>query len=109
MKANPYSRYSPGTIWRKLSKMVTGMVVAFLISVSMNTWLLTSLLYFRGNKMRKELQQINGIRHRFIATFVRFGSKAAYKGPPIKTLLFSDVKDKGGKVYTDHLWFTITK
>lgn len=59
--------------------------------------------------MRKELEQINGVRNRFIATFVRFGSKSAYKGPPIKTLLFSDVRDKTGKVYTDHLWFTITK
>lgn len=59
--------------------------------------------------MRKELQKINGVRHRFVATFVRYGSKTAYKGPPVKTLLFQDVKDKHGTVYTDHLWFTNTK
>ena len=56
--------------------------------------------------MRTELKNINGVRKRFIATFVRFGTKPAYKGAAIKTLLFENVRDKDGKVYTDHLWFT---
>ena len=59
--------------------------------------------------MRTELQNINGIRKRFIATFIRFGIKSGYKGVAIKTLLFSNVRDKNGKVYTDHIWFTTGK
>lgn len=59
--------------------------------------------------MRTELKNINGARTRFIGTFVRFGTKPAYKGPPIKTLLFENVCDKHGKQYTDHIWFTTGK
>lgn len=59
--------------------------------------------------MRKELQKIAGLRQRFTARFVRFGSKPAYKGAPIVTLLFEDVKDKYGKEYTDHIWFINNK
>jgi len=59
--------------------------------------------------MRAELKNINGVRKRFIATFVRFGIKPGYKGIAIKTLLFENVRDKDGKVYTDHLWFTTGK
>lgn len=59
--------------------------------------------------MRKELGNIAGVRQRFTATFVRFGTKKAFKGAPIITLLFEDVRDKHGKEYTDHLWFTNNK
>lgn len=59
--------------------------------------------------MRKELANIGGVRKRFIATFVRYGSKKSFKGYPIKTLLFENIRDKYGKVYCDHLWFTINK
>lgn len=59
--------------------------------------------------MRTELKKIDGYRKRFVATFVRFGEKRAYKGPPIKTLLFENVRDKYGTVFTDHLWFTTGK
>lgn len=59
--------------------------------------------------MRKELENIAGVRQRFTATFVRFGSKKAYKGPPIVTLLFEDIRDKHNKEYCDHIWFTINK
>lgn len=59
--------------------------------------------------MRERLKEIEGVRQRFTATFVRFGSKKAYKGPPIKTLLFEDVKDKYKNDYCDHIWFTDTK
>lgn len=59
--------------------------------------------------MRKELKNIEGLRSRFTAKFVRYGSKKAFKGMPIKTLLFCDVKDKYGKEYCDHIWFTTNK
>ena len=56
--------------------------------------------------MRKELANIAGVRMRFTATFVRFGKKNNFKGKPITTLLFENIRDKHGKVYTDHLWFS---
>lgn len=59
--------------------------------------------------MRKELGNINGVRRRFIGTFVRYGVKPAYRGPMITTLLFSNIRDVRGKVYSDHIWFTTTK
>jgi len=59
--------------------------------------------------MRKELGNINGTRKRFIGTFVRYGTKSAYRGAPITTLLFSNIRDVHGKVYSDHVWFTTTK
>ncbi len=59
--------------------------------------------------MRKELKNIDGKRIRFVATFERYGLKPAYKGAPIKTLLFLNVRDKHGKQYADHIWFTTNK
>jgi hypothetical protein len=44
-------------------------------------------------------------RHTYTATFTRFGSKHAYRGDDIKTLLLSDVR-LNGQIVTDHLWFT---
>lgn len=59
--------------------------------------------------MREGLKNINGERLRFIAEFERFGSKKAFKGPPIITLLFTNIRDKRGIIFTDHIWFTINK
>lgn len=59
--------------------------------------------------MREELGRRDGRRGEFTATFKRFGSKSAYKGPPIVTLLFVDVKDTAGKIVADHVWFTMCK
>lgn len=59
--------------------------------------------------MREELQARDGKRGKFTATFARFGSKTAYKGPMIKTALFRDIKDESGEIVTDHLWFTVGK
>lgn len=56
--------------------------------------------------MREKLKEIAGVRQRFTAVFVRFGSKKAFKGPPIVTLLFKNIKDKHKKDYCDHIWFT---
>lgn len=58
--------------------------------------------------MREELGNINLRRATFSATFVRYGTKPAYKGAPLKTLLFRDVVLEGKNV-TDHIWFTDTK
>lgn len=55
--------------------------------------------------MRKALQQRDGRRGEFSAAFERFGSKPAYKGPPIVTLLFVDVRDSADNIVADHLWF----
>lgn len=59
--------------------------------------------------MRKELQNIEGVRQRFIATFERYGKKSAYKGPPITTLLFKNIRDVNGAQFSDHVWFTTNK
>jgi len=59
--------------------------------------------------MREQLQKIDGARATFRATFKRFGSKTALKGPPIVTLLFVDVVDLHGRQMCDHIWFTMTK
>lgn len=55
--------------------------------------------------MREKLKEISGVRKRFTATFERFGKKAAFKGPPITTLLFVDIRDKYDKEFCDHIWF----
>lgn len=56
--------------------------------------------------MRTELKAINGERKRFTARIERFGSKRAFRGPDIKTILLVDVKAASdGMPITDHLWF----
>jgi len=59
--------------------------------------------------VRKELKNIEGARQRFVATFVRYGKKAVYKGHQRTTLLFENIRDKNGKAYCDHIWFTTNK
>lgn len=60
--------------------------------------------------MRKELEKIEGLRGRFEAVFVRYGSKKGYKGYPVPTLLLKEVKSVStGEYVTDHLWFTCGK
>lgn len=59
--------------------------------------------------MREALAVIDGVRASFSATFVRYGSKPAYKGPAVKTLLFSNVKGTAGSEVCDHIWFTTNK
>lgn len=62
----------------------------------------------RDTTLRKELQKLNGTeRHRFTATFERFGMKNGWVGME-KTLLLVDVK-LYGKTVCDHLWFSCGK
>lgn len=56
---------------------------------------------------RVDLGKRAGNRFRCRATVERFGTKRAYKGPPIPTILLRDVSDvRLGTALTDHLWFT---
>lgn len=59
--------------------------------------------------MRDELASAEGIRARFKGEVARFGTKRAYKGPPIPTVLLRNIRDVSDKVVTDHLWFTMGK
>ncbi len=59
--------------------------------------------------MRTELEVIKDVRAEFIATFVRYGKKSAYKGPMLTTLLFRNVKYRDGNIVCSHIWFTQTK
>lgn len=60
--------------------------------------------------MREELKEIHGVRAEFRAEIARFGTKSGYKGSrPIPTVLLRNIRDAGGKLVTDHLWFTVGK
>ena len=54
--------------------------------------------------MRQELKKRNGERDTFTATFSRYGSRTNWNGFPEKTYLLRDIKDKDGRILTDHLW-----
>jgi len=57
--------------------------------------------------MRNQLKEIRGTRTTFEGIFVRFGTKPAYKGYPIPTALFKDIRAVGtNNILTEHLWFT---
>lgn len=58
--------------------------------------------------MRKELKAIGKCdRHKFTATFERFGWKNGYMGD-LPTVLLIDIK-MDDKTICDHLWFNLTK
>jgi hypothetical protein len=60
--------------------------------------------------MREALKARNGCRIKCRARIERFGSKRAYKGPDIVTLLLRNVICiKTGELLTDHLWFKAGK
>lgn len=58
--------------------------------------------------MRKALQEREGERATFSATFERFGIKNGYRGPQ-HTILLTDVCDATGTPVCDHLWFNLTQ
>jgi hypothetical protein len=59
---------------------------------------------------RHKLEKVEGERKRFRATFERYGSKPAFRGPAQRTVLLKDVTDVAtGAIATDHLWFNLTK
>jgi hypothetical protein len=59
--------------------------------------------------VREFLKEREGKRGRFSGTVKRLGSKPAYRGAPLPTLLLVDVRDEAGTLVTDHLWFTVRK
>ena len=60
--------------------------------------------------MRNKLKKRNGQRFRVRAQVERFGEKHAFRGPPIRTILFGKVIDvKTNCELTDHLWMTCGK
>jgi hypothetical protein len=59
---------------------------------------------------RTELRKRDGDRFRCRAVVERFGTKPAFRGPPISTILLREVVDADtGARLTDHLWFTAGK
>jgi len=59
---------------------------------------------------RKEPEKCDGTRFRCRAVVERFGTKAAFRGAPVPTILLRDVVDGDtGTRLTDHLWFTAGK
>jgi len=57
--------------------------------------------------MREKLTKVDGQRMRFTATVERFGTKRAFRGPDLQTILLSDVRFADTKeLACDHLWFT---
>lgn len=56
--------------------------------------------------MRVNLAKHAGFRGGFTGTLERFGTKRAYKGPPLVTVLLCDLKFESGEEACDHLWFT---
>jgi hypothetical protein len=59
--------------------------------------------------MRETLKERDGKRGRFTGTVKRFGSKPAYRGPALVTMLLVGVRDESGTEVTDHLWFVVRK
>ena len=56
---------------------------------------------------REKLAAIDGQRMRFTATVERFGTKRAFRGPDLATILLRDVRRAdSNQIVTDHLWFT---
>lgn len=59
--------------------------------------------------MRKLLKQQEGRRGEFRGTVAQFGTKRAFRGPDLPTMMLRDVKDETGQIVTDHLWMTVGK
>ncbi len=60
--------------------------------------------------MRKQLADLGSSERRtFVGTFARFGTKNGWRGRIEQTCLLKDIREPGGQVITDHLWFNLTK
>ncbi len=54
--------------------------------------------------MKKE-----ALRESFTGTFNRYGSKNGFRGRSAETILLKEIRDRDGKMVSDHLWFNMTK
>lgn len=59
--------------------------------------------------MREQLARLGDLRAKFTGTFSRYGMKTGWNGNIKQTVLLQNVKNSGGVVVTDHLWFNNTK
>ncbi|ABG60194.1 hypothetical protein [Cytophaga hutchinsonii] len=59
--------------------------------------------------MREKLKKIKNERITVVATVSRYGTKKAYKGNDLPTVLLTNIKDAEGNELTDHLWINLTK
>jgi hypothetical protein len=59
--------------------------------------------------MRKQFVENQNLRIKFIGTFIRFGMRNNFKGMPMETLLFKDIRSIDESIYEDHVWFNMTK
>ncbi len=59
--------------------------------------------------MRNLLKKQAGRRGEFRGTVALFGTKTAFRGPDIPTVMLKDVKDETGEIVTEHLWMTVGK
>ncbi len=59
--------------------------------------------------MREKLQERNGVRTTFRATFARFGTRRGYQGRTLTTACFVEVLDAQGVEVADHVWMTVGK
>jgi len=60
--------------------------------------------------MRKELQKQEGQRKKFLAVFVKIGSKRNFRGYSEDTILLKNIRDVESQlIITDHVWFSYTK
>lgn len=57
--------------------------------------------------MRDKLKTLHGRRITVTAVFKRFGTKKGWKGKPVETLLFVDVRDLHSNTICDHIWFSM--
>ena len=59
--------------------------------------------------MRQQLAKLDGERIRVQAKVSRFGTKAAFRGPPLTTICFVGLLSSTGRPLADHLWMTMGK
>jgi hypothetical protein len=59
--------------------------------------------------MRKALKEVEGDRIKVFAEVSKFGTKQAFKRPPLDTVCLINLKDESGSEISDHLWLTIGK
>lgn len=59
--------------------------------------------------MREQLAKLEGTRVTVRASFGRYGTKKAFRGPPIRTALFREVTTLCGRPLSDHVWLVVGK
>jgi hypothetical protein len=66
-------------------------------------------LFLFGGIMRKKLAELKNQRKKFTGIFERFGTKRAFRGSDLRTVLLVGIRNESGELLCDHLWFNYTK